>query len=84
MVISEISVNPWKIASKVVALNLLDEDAEGTPPEPWLYTYQMPTDLVSLRTVKVAGHSQARWSERVLPYLRASSSHGPRSINFQH
>lgn len=51
---SEIAANPWKIATKVELLNLLAE-SEGTPPEPWLYAYQMPTDIIDLRTVKVSG-----------------------------
>lgn len=43
---------PWRWASKVQALNLLDA---GAPPEPWLFAYQLPTDMLLLRSVKVNG-----------------------------
>jgi hypothetical protein len=52
---SELSLNPWKKATKIVQLARLDEDEEGEPPEPWTAAYQLPTDLVEIRTVKVAG-----------------------------
>lgn len=48
---------PWKFATKIAALTLLDEDDHGAPPEPWSYAYQKPTDLLDLRTIMVGGRS---------------------------
>lgn len=46
---------PWKFASKIEQLDRLDPDTEGEPPEPWTAAYQLPTDILELKTVKVAG-----------------------------
>ncbi len=52
---SELARSRFKLPTKFEALSLIDEDEMGEPPEPWLYGYSLPTDLVKLRTVKVAG-----------------------------
>lgn len=55
LVKAELANHPWKRASKTVELQRLDENEEGDPPEPWTAAYQLPSDLVEIRTVKVAG-----------------------------
>jgi hypothetical protein len=50
-----LSVYPWKRASKIEQLARVDPDVHGDPPEPWTAAYQLPTDVVDIRTVKVAG-----------------------------
>lgn len=52
---AELSVYPWKRATKIASLNRIDPDVMGKPPEPWTAAYQLPTDLMDIRTVKVAG-----------------------------
>ena len=55
LVKAELSLYPWKRATKIAQLDRLDPDVEGEPPEPWTAAYQQPTDLMEIRTVKVAG-----------------------------
>lgn len=52
---AELSLYPWKRATKIAQLTRLDPDVEGDPPEPWTAAYQLPTDMVDIRTVKVSG-----------------------------
>jgi hypothetical protein len=52
---AELSTTPWKRATKIASLNRIDADISGDPPEAWLAAYQIPTDLLELRTVKVGG-----------------------------
>jgi hypothetical protein len=52
---NELSLQPWKKATKIAQLDRLDADVVGDPPEPWTAAYQLPDDLVDIRTVKVAG-----------------------------
>lgn len=52
MVLGELAAYPWKFATKTQTLNLLTD----TPDPPWLYGYQMPSDVKHLRTVMVAGY----------------------------
>jgi hypothetical protein len=53
---AELSLYPWKRATKIAQLTRLDPDVAGEPPEPWTAAYQQPTDLLEIRTVKVAGY----------------------------
>lgn len=53
---TELALYPWKRATKIVQLDRLDPDVEGTPPEPWTAAYQLPPDHIETRTVKVVGH----------------------------
>lgn len=53
---TELSLYPWKRATKIVQLDRIDADVVGDPPEPWTAAYQLPTDLIDIRTVKVAGY----------------------------
>ncbi len=53
---AELSLYPWKRATKIAQLDRIDPDVEGTPPEPWTAAYQLPNDLIDIRTVKVAGY----------------------------
>lgn len=46
---------PWTWATKVKTLNLLNPSVHGTPPPPWQYSYQLPNDMLLLRTIKVNG-----------------------------
>lgn len=55
LVEAHLSVYPWKRASKIRQLDRIDPDDAGEPPEPWAASYQLPTDLTEVRTVKVAG-----------------------------
>jgi hypothetical protein len=55
MVTGALSEYPWKFATKIVELNRLDPDVEGDPPEPWTAAYQLPTDILDLRAIKVRG-----------------------------
>lgn len=55
LVEGELSNYPWKRASKIEQLDRLDDDEAGDPPEPWTAAYQLPDDLVEIRTVKVGG-----------------------------
>lgn len=48
----------WRWATKTAVLNLLP----GTPPQPWGFAYQLPSDLLTLRTVTVFG--------KPIPYQR--------------
>lgn len=52
---TELALYPWKRASKIAELDLLDADVVGSPPEPWVSAYQLPTDLMEIRTVKISG-----------------------------
>lgn len=47
---------PWKRATKIASLNRLDPDAEGVPPAPWGAAYQLPEDLIEIRSVGIGGH----------------------------
>lgn len=53
---TELSLYPWKRATKIVLLARIDPDVHGEPPEPWTAAYQLPSDLLEIRTVKVAGY----------------------------
>jgi hypothetical protein len=53
---AELSLYPWKRATKIVQLSRIDPDVLGDPPEPWTAAYQMPTDMIDIRTVKVSGY----------------------------
>lgn len=55
LVRAQLAAYPWKFASKIAELNRLDPDVAGDPPEPWSAAYQLPTDLLDLRTVMVGG-----------------------------
>lgn len=55
LVEGELSLYPWKRASKIKQLSRLDPDDAGDPPDPWTAAYQLPDDLTEIRTVKVAG-----------------------------
>lgn len=44
-----------KLPTKFQQLSLIDEDEMGSPPAPWTYGYSLPSDLVKLHTIKVAG-----------------------------
>jgi len=55
LVKTELALYPWKRATKIVELNRIDADVLGDPPEPWTAAYQMPPDMVEIRTVKVVG-----------------------------
>lgn len=55
LVKAELANYPWKRASKTVELARLDPDVEGEPPEPWQAAYELPTDLVEIRSVRVGG-----------------------------
>jgi len=52
---SELARSRFKLPSKFIQLSLIDEDEMGEPPEPWTYGYTLPSDLVKLRTITVAG-----------------------------
>lgn len=52
---AELSVYPWKRASKIALLNRLEPVEMGSPPALWQAAYQLPDDLVEIRTVTVAG-----------------------------
>lgn len=52
---NELSLSPWKKPSKIEQLNRIDASVAGAPPEPWTAAYQLPPDLIEIRTVKVAG-----------------------------
>lgn len=43
--------HPWKFATKYAQLTLVSTD---DPPDPWTYVYQVPTDMLDLRSVKVS------------------------------
>jgi hypothetical protein len=52
---TELALYPWKRATKIAQIDRIDPDVEGEPPEPWTAAYQLPPDLVEIRTVKLAG-----------------------------
>jgi hypothetical protein len=52
---NELAVHPWKHATKIAELNRIDPDEEGEPAEPWTAAYQLPSDFVDVRTLKVDG-----------------------------
>lgn len=54
---NELSLHPYKPATKIKQLTRLDEDEEGDPPEPWTAAYQLPTDLIDIRTVMISGQT---------------------------
>lgn len=51
LVLDELGKYRWNWAAKSEALSKIAE----TPPDPWLYSYQLPADLLDLRTVKQYG-----------------------------
>lgn len=53
---TELALYPWKRATKIVQIDRLDPDVEGDPPEPWTAAYELPSDLIEIRTVKVSGY----------------------------
>lgn len=53
---TELALYPWKRATKIVQIDRIDADVQGAPPEPWTAAYQMPTDMLEIRTVKVSGY----------------------------
>lgn len=53
---TELALYPWKRATKIVQIERIDPDVMGEPPEPWTASYQMPNDLIDIRTVKVSGY----------------------------
>jgi hypothetical protein len=53
---TELALYPWKRASKIIQIDRIDADVQGDPPEPWTAAYQLPDDLIEIRTVKVAGY----------------------------
>lgn len=53
---AELSVYPWKRASKIASLDRIDPAVMGNPPDPWTASYQLPNDLIEVRTVKVVGY----------------------------
>lgn len=53
---TELALYPWKRATKIVQIDRIDPDVMGSPPEPWTAAYQLPDDLVEIRTVKVVGY----------------------------
>jgi hypothetical protein len=55
LVDAELSKYRWHFATKFEVMNVLDADVHGDPPEPWLYSYQLPDDVWELRTVKSGG-----------------------------
>lgn len=55
LVKAELSLHPWKSASKIASLVRLDPDVEGEPPAPWSAAYQLPGDVIDIRTVTVWG-----------------------------
>lgn len=55
LVVGAALAHPFKFAQKFKTLNLLDPDVHGTPLPPWLFVYQMPTDMIELRAVTVDG-----------------------------
>lgn len=55
VVLAELTRSRFKLPTKFEQLSLIDKNKQGTPPEPWLYGYELPTDLVKLRTLKVDG-----------------------------
>lgn len=55
IVLSALRSYPWRWASKVAKLNMLDQVTHGKPPEPWLFVYQLPNDLLRLRSLKLFG-----------------------------
>lgn len=55
VVASELSLYPWKRASKTATLNRLDPDVHGDPAEPWTAAYALPSDFIDVRTVMVGG-----------------------------
>lgn len=55
LVKAELANHPWKRASKIAQLARLDPDVEGKPSEPWTAAYELPADLVDIRTVTVVG-----------------------------
>lgn len=52
---TELALYPWKRATKITQLSRIDPDVHGEPPEPWTAAYQLPTDLIDIRTAMVAG-----------------------------
>ena len=52
---AELAIGRWKVPTKTAQLSLVNEAEMGGPPEPWLFSYQLPSDLVAVRTVMVSG-----------------------------
>ncbi|MCK1585489.1 hypothetical protein IVB03_39535 [Bradyrhizobium sp. 168] len=57
LVKAELSLYPWKRATKIAQIDRLDADVVGDPPEPWSAAYRIPTDLVDIRSVRVGGYN---------------------------
>jgi hypothetical protein len=55
LVKAELSLYPWKRATKITQMERIDADVMGDPPPPRSAAYQLPNDLIDIRTVKVAG-----------------------------
>jgi hypothetical protein len=53
---TELALYPWKRATKIEQLSRLDPDVSGEPPEPWTAAYQIPSDVIDIRAVKVGGY----------------------------
>jgi hypothetical protein len=62
--------NRWKFAGKFEALNLLVDE----PPDPWLYAYQLPVDIMAIRTVTQAGANVEYWVESDVIYTKVDNS----------
>lgn len=45
----------FRFATKIETIEVLDPDVHGTPPEPWGYAYQLPTDVLQIRTIMSGG-----------------------------
>jgi hypothetical protein len=52
---AELALYPWKRATKIATISRIDADVHGDPPAPWMAAYQMPTDLIEVRSLNVAG-----------------------------
>lgn len=53
---TELALYPWKRATKIEQIDRIDATVHGDPPEPWTAAYQLPNDLIDIRTVKVGGY----------------------------
>jgi hypothetical protein len=70
---TELSIYPWKRASKIASLNRIDPDVHRKPPEPWTAADQLPTDpMDSIKPAAVAMGSGSeagttRWLDHAMP-----------------
>jgi hypothetical protein len=53
---TELALYPWKRASKIAQLTRIDATVMGDPPEPWTAAYQLPDDLIDVRTLTLSGY----------------------------